>query len=80
MNRCNNVGLLKSVFLFLLVFAVNFRVKAAMKSSVLLTWESRTSSNKAQPLIVRTAIHFTVCVRESGLVIMTECFTRIAKQ
>uniref|UniRef100_A0A8C2E6H7 protein-tyrosine-phosphatase n=1 Tax=Cyprinus carpio TaxID=7962 RepID=A0A8C2E6H7_CYPCA len=28
------------------VFAVNFRVKAAMKSSVLLSWESRTSSNK----------------------------------
>lgn len=33
-----------------------------MKSSVLLTWESRTTSNKAQPLIVRTAIHFTVFV------------------
>uniref|UniRef100_A0A8C2FTL3 protein-tyrosine-phosphatase n=1 Tax=Cyprinus carpio TaxID=7962 RepID=A0A8C2FTL3_CYPCA len=28
------------------VFAVNFRVKAAMKSSVLLTWESRTTTNK----------------------------------
>uniref|UniRef100_A0A8C2E572 protein-tyrosine-phosphatase n=1 Tax=Cyprinus carpio TaxID=7962 RepID=A0A8C2E572_CYPCA len=28
------------------MFAVNFRVKAAMKSSVLLSWESRTSSNK----------------------------------
>ncbi|XP_073699239.1 protein tyrosine phosphatase receptor type Db [Garra rufa] len=34
------------------VFAVNFRVKAAMKSSVLLTWESRTASNKAQSLII----------------------------
>ncbi|KAI7810463.1 putative protein tyrosine phosphatase [Triplophysa rosa] len=34
------------------LFAVNFRVKAAMKSSVLLTWESRTTSNKAQPLII----------------------------
>ncbi|XP_043091194.1 protein tyrosine phosphatase receptor type Db isoform X9 [Puntigrus tetrazona] len=34
------------------VFAVNFRVKAAMKSSVLLTWESRTTSNKAQSLII----------------------------
>ncbi|XP_073670509.1 protein tyrosine phosphatase receptor type Db isoform X2 [Paramisgurnus dabryanus] len=34
------------------VFAVNFRVKSAMKSSVLLTWESRTASNKAQPLII----------------------------
>uniref|UniRef100_A0A8B9LEA6 protein-tyrosine-phosphatase n=1 Tax=Astyanax mexicanus TaxID=7994 RepID=A0A8B9LEA6_ASTMX len=28
------------------VFAVNFRVKAAMKSSVLLAWEPRTSQNK----------------------------------
>uniref|UniRef100_A0A672L164 protein-tyrosine-phosphatase n=1 Tax=Sinocyclocheilus grahami TaxID=75366 RepID=A0A672L164_SINGR len=37
------------------VFAVNFRVKAAMKSSVLLTWESRTTSNKAHSLIVSTA-------------------------
>uniref|UniRef100_A0A8C1KRT3 protein-tyrosine-phosphatase n=1 Tax=Cyprinus carpio TaxID=7962 RepID=A0A8C1KRT3_CYPCA len=36
------------------VFAVNFRVKAAMKSSVLLSWESRTSSNKAQSLVVST--------------------------
>ncbi|CAM4497170.1 unnamed protein product [Leuciscus chuanchicus] len=34
------------------VFAVNFRVKAAMKSSVLLTWEPRTASNKAQSLII----------------------------
>uniref|UniRef100_A0A672L1X2 protein-tyrosine-phosphatase n=1 Tax=Sinocyclocheilus grahami TaxID=75366 RepID=A0A672L1X2_SINGR len=34
------------------VFAVNFRVKAAMKSSVLLTWESRTTSNKAHSLII----------------------------
>ncbi|XP_048053476.1 protein tyrosine phosphatase receptor type Db isoform X3 [Megalobrama amblycephala] len=34
------------------VFAVNFRVKAAMKSSVMLTWESRTTSNKAQSLII----------------------------
>nr|XP_055061530.1 protein tyrosine phosphatase receptor type Db isoform X4 [Misgurnus anguillicaudatus] len=34
------------------LFAVNFRVKSAMKSSVLLTWESRTTSNKAQPLII----------------------------
>uniref|UniRef100_A0A8C2BD91 protein-tyrosine-phosphatase n=1 Tax=Cyprinus carpio TaxID=7962 RepID=A0A8C2BD91_CYPCA len=34
------------------VFAVNFRVKAAMKSSVLLTWESRTTTNKAQSLII----------------------------
>ncbi|XP_039547973.1 protein tyrosine phosphatase receptor type Db isoform X8 [Pimephales promelas] len=34
------------------VFAVNFRVKAAMKSSVLLTWEPRTTSNKAQSLII----------------------------
>ncbi|KAK2908728.1 hypothetical protein Q8A67_004565 [Cirrhinus molitorella] len=34
------------------VFAVNFRVKAAMKSSVLLTWESRTANNKAQSLII----------------------------
>lgn len=34
------------------LFAVNFRVKAAMKSSVLLTWESRTTSNKAQSLII----------------------------
>uniref|UniRef100_A0A8C1TKE3 protein-tyrosine-phosphatase n=1 Tax=Cyprinus carpio TaxID=7962 RepID=A0A8C1TKE3_CYPCA len=34
------------------VFAVNFRVKAAMKSSVLLSWESRTSSNKAQSLVI----------------------------
>ncbi|XP_050962346.1 protein tyrosine phosphatase receptor type Db isoform X3 [Labeo rohita] len=34
------------------LFAVNFRVKAAMKSSVLLTWESRTASNKAQSLII----------------------------
>ncbi|XP_065110692.1 protein tyrosine phosphatase receptor type Db isoform X1 [Paramisgurnus dabryanus] len=34
------------------LFAVNFRVKSAMKSSVLLTWESRTASNKAQPLII----------------------------
>nr|XP_021330852.1 protein tyrosine phosphatase, receptor type, D isoform X4 [Danio rerio] len=34
------------------VFAVNFKVKAAMKSSVLLTWESRTTSNKAQSLII----------------------------
>uniref|UniRef100_A0A3B1K526 protein-tyrosine-phosphatase n=1 Tax=Astyanax mexicanus TaxID=7994 RepID=A0A3B1K526_ASTMX len=28
------------------LFAVNFRVKAAMKSSVLLAWEPRTSQNK----------------------------------
>ncbi|XP_048053481.1 protein tyrosine phosphatase receptor type Db isoform X8 [Megalobrama amblycephala] len=34
------------------LFAVNFRVKAAMKSSVMLTWESRTTSNKAQSLII----------------------------
>ncbi|XP_042628865.1 receptor-type tyrosine-protein phosphatase S-like isoform X4 [Cyprinus carpio] len=34
------------------LFAVNFRVKAAMKSSVLLSWESRTSSNKAQSLVI----------------------------
>nr|AFD97013.1 PTPRDb [Danio rerio] len=34
------------------LFAVNFKVKAAMKSSVLLTWESRTTSNKAQSLII----------------------------
>ncbi|XP_016425974.1 protein tyrosine phosphatase receptor type Db isoform X8 [Sinocyclocheilus rhinocerous] len=34
------------------LFAVNFRVKAAMKSSVLLTWESRTTSNKAHSLII----------------------------
>uniref|UniRef100_A0A672RVW9 protein-tyrosine-phosphatase n=1 Tax=Sinocyclocheilus grahami TaxID=75366 RepID=A0A672RVW9_SINGR len=34
------------------VFALNFRVKAAMKSSVLLSWESRTTSNKAQSLII----------------------------
>ncbi|XP_051982583.1 receptor-type tyrosine-protein phosphatase delta-like isoform X1 [Xyrauchen texanus] len=34
------------------VFAVNFKVKAAMKSSVLLTWESRTTSNKAQSLFI----------------------------
>ncbi|XP_026059712.1 receptor-type tyrosine-protein phosphatase S isoform X1 [Carassius auratus] len=34
------------------LFAVNFRVKAAMKSSVLLTWESRTTTNKAQSLII----------------------------
>ncbi|XP_039547927.1 protein tyrosine phosphatase receptor type Db isoform X3 [Pimephales promelas] len=34
------------------LFAVNFRVKAAMKSSVLLTWEPRTTSNKAQSLII----------------------------
>ncbi|XP_051993694.1 protein tyrosine phosphatase receptor type Db [Xyrauchen texanus] len=34
------------------VFAVNFKVKAAMKNSVLLTWESRTASNKAQSLII----------------------------
>uniref|UniRef100_A0A671RCI5 protein-tyrosine-phosphatase n=1 Tax=Sinocyclocheilus anshuiensis TaxID=1608454 RepID=A0A671RCI5_9TELE len=34
------------------LFALNFRVKAAMKSSVLLSWESRTTSNKAQSLII----------------------------
>ncbi|XP_051561169.1 receptor-type tyrosine-protein phosphatase S-like [Myxocyprinus asiaticus] len=34
------------------LFAVNFKVKAAMKNSVLLTWESRTASNKAQSLII----------------------------
>ncbi|XP_051982584.1 receptor-type tyrosine-protein phosphatase S-like isoform X2 [Xyrauchen texanus] len=34
------------------LFAVNFKVKAAMKSSVLLTWESRTTSNKAQSLFI----------------------------
>ncbi|TRY66252.1 hypothetical protein DNTS_006735 [Danionella cerebrum] len=34
------------------VFAVNFRVKAAMKSSVLLTWESRTTNSKAQSLVI----------------------------
>ncbi len=42
------------------MFAVNFRVKAAMKSSVLLTWESRTTSNKAQSLIVSTAKYRTL--------------------
>ncbi|KTF75044.1 hypothetical protein cypCar_00029108 [Cyprinus carpio] len=41
------------------VFAVNFRVKAAMKSSVLLSWESRTSSNKAQSLVLLREINGT---------------------
>lgn len=47
-------------YLSLIVFAVNFRVKAAMKSSVLLTWESRTTTNKAQSLIVSTAKYSTL--------------------
>ncbi|XP_049328603.1 protein tyrosine phosphatase receptor type Db isoform X3 [Astyanax mexicanus] len=34
------------------LFAVNFRVKAAMKSSVLLAWEPRTSQNKAHTFII----------------------------
>ncbi|XP_035385902.1 protein tyrosine phosphatase receptor type Db isoform X7 [Electrophorus electricus] len=34
------------------LFAVNFRVKAAMKSSVLLAWEPRTPPNKAQTFII----------------------------
>ncbi|XP_072525934.1 protein tyrosine phosphatase receptor type Db isoform X2 [Salminus brasiliensis] len=34
------------------LFAVNFRVKAAFKSSVLLAWEPRTSQNKAQTFII----------------------------
>lgn len=45
------------IYLFLfsfytLVFATNFRVKAAMKNSILLSWEIR-DKNPAQP--------FTVC-------------------
>ncbi|XP_076846774.1 protein tyrosine phosphatase receptor type Db isoform X4 [Brachyhypopomus gauderio] len=34
------------------LFAVNFRVKATMKSSVLLAWEPRTPQNKAQTFII----------------------------
>ncbi|XP_041942482.1 receptor-type tyrosine-protein phosphatase delta-like isoform X6 [Alosa sapidissima] len=34
------------------VFATNFRVKAAMKSSVLLSWETREKLNKAQPFTI----------------------------
>ncbi|XP_066505395.1 protein tyrosine phosphatase receptor type Db [Hoplias malabaricus] len=34
------------------VFAVNFRVKVAMKSSALLAWEPRTSQNKPQTFII----------------------------
>lgn len=36
---------------FFLVFATNFRVKAAMKNSVLLSWEIR-DKNPAQPFTV----------------------------
>lgn len=41
------------MFLFFctLVFATNFRVKAAMKNSVLLSWEIR-DKNPAQPFTV----------------------------
>lgn len=39
--------------LFLLVFATNFRVKAAMKNSILLSWEIR-DKNPSQPFTVRT--------------------------
>ncbi|XP_041942607.1 receptor-type tyrosine-protein phosphatase S-like isoform X22 [Alosa sapidissima] len=34
------------------LFATNFRVKAAMKSSVLLSWETREKLNKAQPFTI----------------------------
>ncbi|KAJ8411105.1 hypothetical protein AAFF_G00181400 [Aldrovandia affinis] len=34
------------------VFAKNFRVKAAMKTSVLLTWETRENYNPAQPFTI----------------------------
>uniref|UniRef100_A0AAR2L369 protein-tyrosine-phosphatase n=1 Tax=Pygocentrus nattereri TaxID=42514 RepID=A0AAR2L369_PYGNA len=34
------------------VFAVNFRVKAALKSSALLAWEPRTSQNKPHTCII----------------------------
>lgn len=37
----------------LLVFATNFRVKAAMKNSILLSWEIR-DKNPSQPFTVRT--------------------------
>lgn len=39
------------VFFSTLVFATNFRVKAAMKNSVLLSWEIR-DKNPAQPFTV----------------------------
>lgn len=39
----------------LAVFAKNFHVKAAMKSSVLLTWEIPDTYNPAQPFTVSTA-------------------------
>lgn len=38
----------------LAVFAKNFHVKAAMKSSVLLTWEIPDTYNPAQPFTVST--------------------------
>ncbi|XP_028833279.1 receptor-type tyrosine-protein phosphatase S-like isoform X7 [Denticeps clupeoides] len=34
------------------VFATNFRVKAAMKSAVLLSWETREKYNKGQPFTI----------------------------
>ncbi|XP_042558941.1 protein tyrosine phosphatase receptor type Db isoform X2 [Clupea harengus] len=34
------------------LFATNFRVKAAMKSAVLLSWETREKLNKAQPFTI----------------------------
>lgn len=39
----------------LAVFAKNFHVKAAMKSSVLLTWEIPDTYNPAQPFTVSAA-------------------------
>lgn len=55
-----NIMLLFSSFVFFFffcatVFATNFRVKAAMKNSVLLSWEIR-DKNPAQPFTVSTIL------------------------
>lgn len=48
----SSVSLFYFFFFFdILVFATNFRVKAAMKNSVLLSWEIR-DKNPAQPFTV----------------------------
>lgn len=54
MEREREFLITRSPFL-LAVFAKNFHVKAAMKSSVLLTWEIPDTYNPAQPFTVSAA-------------------------
>lgn len=50
-SRINGLCFFVSLLLCFLVFATNFRVKAAMKNSVLLSWEIR-DKNPSQPFTV----------------------------